>query len=138
VGEQCVIIQVGQHAWEVPGGTLEPNEHYLDTARRELFEEVGVDLIDFHPFGAWHCHSLADKPYRAHLPHPHFYRLVGYGEVEKVSAPLNPPGGEQVTLVEVVSIDEAARRFHSIGRDDLAELYQLAELVRAKENHANL
>lgn len=34
--------------------------------------------------------------------------------------------GEQVIAVECVSIEEASRRFISIGRHDLSELYRLA------------
>jgi len=32
---------VGQFVWEIPAGTLEPNEAPLDCARRELVEETG-------------------------------------------------------------------------------------------------
>jgi 8-oxo-dGTP diphosphatase len=130
VGNLWVMIRTAAGNWEMPGGTLEPHEHYLDAARRELLEEAGAKLLDFQPFGAWKCRSEAPNPYRSHLPHPEFYRFVGYGAVELVGAPLNPPDGEQIVSVELVTIDEAAHRFRSIGRDDLAELYLLAAAVR--------
>jgi 8-oxo-dGTP diphosphatase len=129
IGDECLIIRLQNGNWEIPGGTLEPNESYLDTIRRELLEEAGARLVTFEPFGAWHCHSFAPKPYRPHLPHPESYRVVGYGQVELVSKPQNPDDGEQVALVECVSIGEASQRFLSIERPDLAELYQLADLV---------
>src|SRR5690349_23515172 len=66
VGDQWVMIRLESGAWEIAGGTCEPDEHYLDTARREHLEEAG----------AWKCESEAPKPYRPHLPHPNFYRLV--------------------------------------------------------------
>ena len=47
-------------------------------------------FITFKPFGAWHYFSTAPKPYRPHLPHPEFYRLVGYGAVEIIGTPTNP------------------------------------------------
>jgi 8-oxo-dGTP pyrophosphatase MutT (NUDIX family) len=136
VGEKCVVIQVSNHHWEVPGGTLEVSETYFDAACRELLEEAGIRLLSFHPFGVWDCFSQMEQPYRPHLPHPHFYRLAGYGEVELVGEPLNPAAGEQVTKVEIVTLEEAANRFTSIGRGDLADLYKLAALLR-KERHAN-
>jgi 8-oxo-dGTP diphosphatase len=98
--------------------------------KRELLEEAGVRLKSVNALGAWHCHSTAAQPYRPHLPHPDFYRYVSYGEVEIVGKPLNPSNAEQVTLVELVTLDEAIRRFKSIGRDDFAELYALAALMR--------
>ena len=97
---------------------------------RELIEEAGARLITFDPFGAWHCFSTAPKPYRPHLPHPEFYRVVGYGPVEIIGSPENPEGGEQVASVEFVPIEEAVQRFRDINRFELGELYQLAARVR--------
>ncbi|MGE5224611.1 MAG: NUDIX hydrolase [Omnitrophica WOR_2 bacterium] len=125
-GSRWVMIRLTDGAWDLPGGTLEPGEDYSSALHRELMEEAGAQLISFQVIGAWHCISLADKPYRPHLPFPEYYRLVGMGEIEIVSAPLNPAGGEQVDLVESVSLETAVARFLSSQKADLAELYQLA------------
>lgn len=130
IGDQWVVIRLENGRWEMPGGTLEPGESYLAAARRELLEEAGAQLISFQPLGGWKCVSQAPIAYRPHLPHPEFYRFVGYGEVKLVGKPSNPPDGEQVASVELVAVDEAAQRFRSIGRDDLAELYLLATQIR--------
>jgi 8-oxo-dGTP diphosphatase len=132
VGDKWVVIATDYAEWEIPGGTLELDEHYMDAARRELLEEAGAKLLNFQPLGAWKCISEAPKAFRPHLPHPEFYRFVGYGEVELVSQPLNPADVAQVTNVELVSTDEAVRRFRSIGREDLADLYLLAATVRSR------
>lgn len=125
-GDAWLIIKTQVGYWEIPGGTLEPGETYLEATRRELLEEAGARLITFQLFGAWHCYSRAAKPYRPHLPFPESYRLMGMGAVEVVRLPENPADREQVVRVEVVPIETAVERFTVIGRHDLAELYRLA------------
>ena len=133
-GDRWLILQLQTGEWEVPGGTLEPGESYSDAISRELIEEAGARLITFEPLGTWHCFSTAPKSYRPHLPHPEFYRLVGYGAVEIVGSPENPESGEQVANVEFVPIEEAVQRFRDINRFELAELYQLAARVHEAKN----
>lgn len=131
VGDQYVVIKLANGKWELAGGTLEPGEQHMIALEREVKEELGAELKSFTVFGCFKCHSSASEPYRAHIPHPDFVRLVGYGEVEIVGEPLNPPDGETVIAVEVVDIAEAVRRFEEIGRYDIAELYQLAHNLRS-------
>ena len=136
IGAQCLLIRMlhrQREVWDITGGTLEPDETYLDAIRRELMEEAGAQLLTFEPFGAWHCWSSAPAPYRPHLPHPESYRVVGYGEVALVGTPTNPPDGEQVIEVACVPVGEAMQRLRTSWPDlpELAELYQLAAALRA-------
>jgi 8-oxo-dGTP pyrophosphatase MutT (NUDIX family) len=131
------MIRLKDGSWEMPGGTLEPDEGYIDTARRELLEEAGARLLSFRLIGAWRCFSLADKPYRPHLPFPEYYRVVGVGEVEVIKLPENPLDGEEVSIVSSVPLETAVAQFMSARRYDFAELYQLAshiERVKQKDS----
>ncbi|BBH20072.1 hypothetical protein Back11_14170 [Paenibacillus baekrokdamisoli] len=130
VNNECVVIRLENGQWEIPGGTLEKGEYYLDTIKRELIEEAGATLHSFHPFGGWKCYSHHLQPYKPHLPHPEFYRIVGYGEVQLVSLPQIPADGEKVVAVESMSVQDAVNKFQQVGRNDLAELYQLAKTIR--------
>lgn len=132
VGDLYAVMRLEDGRWELPGGTLEPGEHHMDALVREVKEELGAELKSFTRFGCFRCRSSADKPYRPHIPHPDFVRLVGYGEVALTGKPLNPPDGEKVAAVEAVSIDEAVSRFNLIGRADIAELYLLAHRLRER------
>ena len=120
-----VVLVLRDGRTEVPGGTREPGESIETALRRELMEEAGARLVSFTPFGVWDCVSTAEAPYRPHLPHPRFQRLVGVGQVELVSEP-TIGDGEDVVEVLTVSLEEAQGRFRAIGRGDLADLYGLA------------
>jgi 8-oxo-dGTP diphosphatase len=72
VGDQCVIIHVARDYWEIPGGTLEPDEAYLDGIRREALEEAGARLLNFQPIGAWNCQTQVENPI-AHISHTHIF-----------------------------------------------------------------
>lgn len=54
-GRVCLLHQfrhaVGGYIWELPAGRLEPDEPPIDTARRELVEEAGVQAAKLQPLG---------------------------------------------------------------------------------------
>lgn len=132
VGSQWLVIINYLGDWDIPGGTVEAGESYMETLRRELMEEAGAKLVSCRLFGAYHCISTAREPYRPHLPHPKFYRVVGVGEVEVVTTPADPDG--HVTRANIVPLEEAIRRFRAQGRDDMAALYQIgADIIGFEE-----
>ncbi|HYP19783.1 MAG TPA: NUDIX domain-containing protein [Chloroflexia bacterium] len=133
VGSRAVQLELEDGSLEIIGGTLEPGESYREAIERELVEEAGARLLRLEPFGVWHCHSTAPTAYRPHIPHPDFYRLVAWAEVEIVGLPQVPEGGERVRQVHLLAVEEAAAAFRAHGRAELAELYLLAERVRLEE-----
>lgn len=135
VGDRdCVVVGFDTGDWTVPGGTLEPGEHWRAALERELLEEAGARLRSFTPFAVLSCHSRAATPYRPHLPHPAFLRLLGYGDVEISRAPAVPPSGERTTAVEVMPIERAARFLAREDKPWEADLYRLAARLRARSS----
>lgn len=133
IDEKCVLIQLDNGKWEIPGGTKELGEDHITTLRRELIEEAGARLIStYAAFGAWKSVSSAMEPYRPHLPHPIYYRLVGFGDIQLVSNPTIPEDGEKVVAVKAMTLLQAKEKFIATGREDLAELYGLASFIRSQ------
>lgn len=130
VQDRYVIMKLSNGNWELAGGTLEPDETYLECVRREVMEELGANLISFQVIGHFQCTNSAGTPYRPHLPFPNFVRVMGTGEINIVTKPLNPEGGEEVVEVEAVEIEEAVKRYTESGRSDIAELYWWAHTIR--------
>ena len=42
---------VGDYIWEIPAGTLDPDESYLECAQRELIEETGFSADNWQKLG---------------------------------------------------------------------------------------
>ena len=124
---QWVVIQLNDGAWEIPGGTVEAGETPRDALVREVLEEAGARIESMQYVGAWKMHSLAERPFRPHLPHPVAYRAVYRCRVELIGPPQVPEwGGEQVASVHQLSLVEVVERFHRMGRLELADLYRYA------------
>jgi 8-oxo-dGTP diphosphatase len=127
VGERCVVARLANGRVMRPGGTAEPSEHWVTTARRELAEETGGTLLTLHPFGLFRCRWRKRPPWLvAHHPYPDYVRVIAWCDVVLTGPPGNPAGSEQVAEVLTVAPDEAAAMFSAQGHHEYAELYLLA------------
>lgn len=124
--DRVIVIALANGHIMLPGGTREFGETLLETICREMLEETGYALRSCYPFAVLECISYDKKPWRDHLVHPEFERLVCFGEVRPVGAPTNPEDAEQIARVELLTIDEAVRKLRKSGRPELADLYRLA------------
>jgi 8-oxo-dGTP diphosphatase len=59
----------GKHmagGWEFPGGKREPGEERFDTLKRELQEEIGIEILEAEPLIAYE-HEFADRTIKLDL-----------------------------------------------------------------------
>jgi 8-oxo-dGTP pyrophosphatase MutT (NUDIX family) len=131
VGEDCVVARLADGRIMRPGGTAEPHEHWVITARRELAEETGAKLLTLHPFGIFRCRwRKRPKWLVAHHPYPEFVRVIAWCDAALVGPPGNPVGAEQVSDVLTLSPADAAAMFVAQGRREYADLYEMAAALR--------
>lgn len=127
-----VVVFETEQGWRnVPGGTREPGETVVETAGRELYEEVGARLKGpLEWVGAFRVDHSVAGPYLPHLPFPIGYWAYTSADVDLVTQPTNPEDGEKVTAVRVLPIDEA---IDFLAVFDDGPLLDAVKLARALE-----
>lgn len=127
---RCVLAKAAEFGWMVPGGTREPGETPLETAVREMREEIGATLVSYRPIGADWCVTTGPV-YRPHLPHPEFCMVYGWGDVELDGPPEPVVGGETIVEVRPMSVPDAINLLLDVGQADGAAIVRLAAGDRA-------
>jgi len=126
VDDGVLVITTDAGKLLLPGGTIERGETLRQTIDREMREETGYAIDTCYPFAILECFSHDDKPWREHLAHPEFERLLCFGDVHRIGVPENPAGAEHVARLELLPLHEAIQRFHNADRPELADIYTVA------------
>ena len=75
-GEVLVVTDRDGVMHIVPGGRREPGETLVETARREVREETGLDLIRLEQIGVMLYEHLTPRPREYSYPYPYFIQVV--------------------------------------------------------------
>ena len=126
---ECLVTLRENCRWVLPGGTLEPEENWLQAAHREIMEETGAALDNVRPIGMYHCVSQKSRPRLPHFPHPIHVRVVSCADADQVGDPSDSDGNGSIIKVQTIAYNEAAGIFSS-NDQDFAALYELAFICR--------
>jgi ADP-ribose pyrophosphatase len=122
-GEIVLVRQyrpaIGQHAWELPAGSVAPGENFEAAARRECQEEIGLIADRLEPLGGFFpTPGYCDE--RMHL-----YRATGLREPGPGDAPAHQDEDE---AIEVAAFTPARLRA-MIADGSLVDLKTVAALA---------
>jgi len=106
--------------WEFPGGKVEPNEPVADALKREVKEELGIDVMCAYPW-VTQVFTYPHAKVKLHFyrvtawhgePHPHEGQLFSWERAESVSVepvlPANGPILRGLFLPPVMGVSQAA------------------------------
>lgn len=127
-----VTVCASSEGWRfLPGGRLEPGEAIDDALGRELLEEAGARPEDSSRLFFSHvATSRRPKPYLPHVPHPVMWWSYAVVRTEVVGEPTCPDGGEQITEVLNLPVEEAIEWLCN-GSDPMhADVVRLADRLQ--------
>ena len=112
---------------DLPGGTIEFNEHPVDTLKREFFEETGIDLTKYELFDAssaspiCHYQDMIVKVHHIGI----FYKILEYKNEIKKNIPIDDVNDDSLGA-EFYDID-------SLTKDNLSDI-AILELEKLEYN----
>lgn len=105
-----VIVQEQEGAYSFPKGHMEGNETEMETARREVFEEIGLQPVFLDGFRVQDEYALAEKPGT--------WKRVTYFLSEFTTETLTPRENE-IRGIRLLPYEEAINLFEHQGTRQL-------------------
>ena len=105
-----VIVQEMEGAYSFPKGHMEGNETEMETARREVFEEIGLQPVFLDGFRVQDEYALAEKPGT--------WKRVTYFLSEFTAETLTPRENE-IRRIRLLPYEEAINLFEHQGTRQL-------------------
>lgn len=115
-----VLLSKPKRGWGLPGGHIELGETPVDCAKREVFEETGVNIKNLKLIGGWMVNNLAGSKASEKYP-PKAYQLLFTAEVESIN---KIPTGFESSDREFVALHDISKYHHRY--DSFAEILRYA------------
>jgi len=125
-GRMVVLVrgnEPGKGQWDLPGGFVDPGETAEEALRREVLEEVGLEVTMMRYLGSWpNIYEYMGVRYRT-LDMGFVCEVHGVGQAKVVEEEV-----EQVLRLRPAEIEIGRFAFGSVGR--IAERYLLERAAR--------
>jgi 8-oxo-dGTP pyrophosphatase MutT (NUDIX family) len=105
-GDQVLVVRDPDELHILPGGRREREEHFEQTAIREVAEETGWLVGALRLVGVKHFYHLSPKPARHPYPFPVFLQLVYTGSPLRYDAAVREANGWELSA-EFVAVTSA-------------------------------
>lgn len=118
-----LLVKHPRFGWTIPGGHLDPGEHPLDGAKRELFEETGVIAVPAVDVPV--ALVVATVPATGGTPE-HIHYTLSYSFYASMKTPLVPEDGQPVgwfSLSEELPEGHFGDNWHAYRHVDILKQY---------------
>lgn len=114
---QILLVRYEDDSWGIPGGLMELGESVEQCVRREVKEELDIDLGKLHLFGVFSGEELYVKLRNGH---EYYNVIIGYLCTDYTGEIM--PDGQEVKEAKFYTISEVPERTQPFLKEKLREL----------------